>query len=174
MASLTRRARRITLLVLDVDGVLTDGTVHVGPEGEMMKVFSLRDGHGIVLAREAGIEVAFLTREVGPFAKQRARKLKIEHLIEGCLDKGAAIRDLAARLGRSADQVAYVGDDVIDLEALAWAGLSACPADAEPEVREAVHFVTERPGGHGAVRDVVRLLLRARGAEGLTGQSAPT
>lgn len=171
---LLTRAAKVTLLVLDIDGVLTDGRVYVGPEGEMMKAFSMRDGHGIVMAREAGVEVALLTREAGPIAKQRAQKLRIAHLVEGCTDKGRAIRELAESLGRTAEQTAYAGDDVIDLDALAWAGLAACPADAEPEVRAICHFVAERPGGRGAVRDLVRLLLHARGAGAVRGESAPT
>jgi 3-deoxy-D-manno-octulosonate 8-phosphate phosphatase (KDO 8-P phosphatase) len=166
MPDLTARAARITLLVLDNDGVLTDGRVYVGPEGERLKAYSLRDGHGIVLAREAGIEVAILTRESSPIVRQRAAKLKITHLIEGCLDKGAAIRALAQQLGRTAEETACMGDDVLDLDALRWAGLSACPADAEPEVVEAVDFVSTRPGGRGAVRDFIRMLLGARGAAG--------
>ncbi len=164
MDDLTPRAARITLLVLDIDGVLTDGRVYVSPEGEALKAFSLRDGHGIVLAQEAGIEVAFLSRSVSPIAQRRAEKLKIEHIIEGCLDKGTALRDLAAHLGRAAEEVAFMGDDVIDIDAMRWAGVAACPADAEPEVREIADLITERPGGRGAVREFIRALLLARGA----------
>jgi 3-deoxy-D-manno-octulosonate 8-phosphate phosphatase (KDO 8-P phosphatase) len=166
MNDVMRRAAAVTLLVLDVDGVLTDGRVYVGPEGERLKVFSMRDGHGIVLARDAGIEIALMTREESPIVRQRAAKLKIEHVIEGSDDKGPAMIALAGRLGRSAEQVAYVGDDVIDLEPMRWAGFAACPADAEPEVREVAHLVATRPGGHGAVREIIRTLLLARGAGG--------
>lgn len=162
MTDLKARAAQITLLVLDNDGVLTDGRVYVGPEGEALKAYSLRDGHGIVLAREAGIEVAILTRETSPIVRARAAKLKIAHLIEGCRDKGPALRDLAARLGRTAAQVAYMGDDEMDIEALRWAGLAACPGEAEPEVQAVCHFVARRPAGNGAVRELCNLLLRAR------------
>lgn len=162
------RAARVTLLVLDVDGVLTDGRVHVGLDGEQMKVFSLRDGHGIVLAREAGIEIALLTRETSGFAHVRAEKLSIEHVVGGCLDKGPALAALAEKLGRTAEQVGYVGDDVIDIEPMRWAGFAACPSDAEPEVMEVAHFVSRREGGRGAVREIIRTMLLARGA-GTTG-----
>jgi 3-deoxy-D-manno-octulosonate 8-phosphate phosphatase (KDO 8-P phosphatase) len=162
MDDIREKAAPVTLLVLDVDGVLTDGRVCVGPEGEVLKVFSMRDGHGLWLVREAGIEVALLTREDSPFVRRRAEKLKIDHVVTGCLDKGPALRELAERMGRTREQVAYVGDDVIDLEALEWAGFAACPADAEEEIREIVDFIAERPGGHGAVRDICNLLLRSR------------
>lgn len=164
MEDINTTAKRITLLVLDVDGVLTDGRVYVGPEGEALKVFSMRDGHGLWLAREEGIEVALLTREDSVFSRRRAEKLKIEHVFTGCLDKGDGIREVAEKLGRSLDEIAYVGDDVIDLPAMELVALSACPCDAEPEVIEFADFVAERPGGHGAVRDIVRFLLAARNA----------
>jgi 3-deoxy-D-manno-octulosonate 8-phosphate phosphatase (KDO 8-P phosphatase) len=162
MDDLEQRAGKVTLLVLDVDGVLTDACVYVSPEGERLKRFSMRDGHGIVMCREAGIEVAMLTREDSPFVRQRAAKLKLEHVVSGCLDKGPAIRELAQSLGRTAEQTAYMGDDVIDLPALRWVSLAACPADAEPEVKDVCHFIAERPGGNGAVRDLCRLLLAHR------------
>jgi 3-deoxy-D-manno-octulosonate 8-phosphate phosphatase (KDO 8-P phosphatase) len=162
MDDIREKAAAVTLLVLDVDGVLTDGRVYVGPEGEALKVFSMRDGHGLWLVREAGIEVALLTREDSAFVRRRAEKLKIEHVITGSLDKRTALRELTERLGRTREQVAYVGDDVIDLEALEWAGFAACPADAEDEIREIADFIAERPGGHGAVRDICNLLLRSR------------
>jgi 3-deoxy-D-manno-octulosonate 8-phosphate phosphatase (KDO 8-P phosphatase) len=161
---LDRRARAISCLVLDVDGVLTDGAIHVGPEGEPFKTFHVRDGLAIKLAQAAGIEVAVLSARDSDIVRRRAAELGIAEVIQGREDKGVALRELRERRGLSPEAVAFVGDDLPDLSALAGAGLSAAPSDAAPEVRAVVDHVTEAAGGRGCVRELVERLLVARGA----------
>jgi 3-deoxy-D-manno-octulosonate 8-phosphate phosphatase (KDO 8-P phosphatase) len=159
---LRARAASIRLLVSDVDGVLTDGGVYYSAEGESLKRFSMRDGMGVELLRQAGIRSAFLTREQSPIVAARARKLQIDALWSGQLDKREALPRLVQELGVPPQAVAYIGDDVNDLEALRWvaeAGLAVCPSDAAPKVAAAVHFITAARGGHGAFRELCDLIL---------------
>lgn len=158
------RAARIKAVVFDVDGVLTDGGLWYGPAGEALKRFDVKDGHAMVLARLVGLPVAILTARTSPIVEFRAQELKLAKVFQGRREKGPAFVELAAELGFAPEQLAYMGDDVNDLPALARAGLSACPADAVPEVKEAVHFVASRPGGHGAARELLELVLRATGS----------
>lgn len=161
-SQLRARARRIRLVVSDVDGVLTDAGVYYSAQGEALKRFSMRDGMGVELLREAGVQVAFLTREQSPIVGARAEKLGVERVWSGERDKGRALPLLAQQIGVSPEAVAYIGDDVNDLAALAWAseaGLAACPADAARGVAAAVHFVTAARGGHGAFRELCDLIL---------------
>jgi 3-deoxy-D-manno-octulosonate 8-phosphate phosphatase (KDO 8-P phosphatase) len=158
---LVRRAARIRLVLLDVDGVLTDGRIWYGPEGEALKAFDVRDGHGIVLLREH-LDFGVISGRPGLATRKRLEELRFKHLIFSERDKLAGYARLG-QLGIPDDEVAYMGDDVNDLPLLARVGLSACPADARPEVREAVHFVASAPGGRGAVRELCDLIRRARG-----------
>jgi 3-deoxy-D-manno-octulosonate 8-phosphate phosphatase (KDO 8-P phosphatase) len=157
---LLARARKIRLLLLDVDGVLTDGRLYYGPEGELIKAFDVADGHGIVLLRDH-VELGVVSGRPG-LARRRLEELGFRHLVFGQRDKLAGYAELAP-LGFSDDEVAYMGDDVNDLGLLARVGLSACPTDARPEVRAAVRFVASAPGGRGAVRELCELILRAKG-----------
>ena len=157
------RARAVRLLLLDVDGVLTDGRIILGGEGPDLKAFHAQDGLGITLARAAGLQVAFLTGRQSLAVTRRARELHVDHLLQGRPDKGAALEELCATAGIAPEQVAAMGDDWIDLPLLERAGLAACPADARPEVAARCHFVAGRQGGRGAVRDFVDRLLAARG-----------
>jgi len=159
---LALRARALRLLVLDVDGVLTDGRIVLG-EREEMKAFHARDGLGVTLARAAGLQVAILTGRSSAAVARRAAELKVDHLVQGRPDKKAALAELLERLGLGPDQMAAMGDDWIDLPMLDAAALAACPADARPEVVERCHFVAPSQGGRGAVRDLVDALLEARG-----------
>ncbi len=158
-----RRAQAIRLLLLDVDGVLTDGRLYFGPQGETHKVFHVRDGHGLKMAQGAGIEIAFLSGRRSDAAYHRARELGISRFFEGLRDKLAVMRELEADLKISAAQVAVVADDLVDLPIMARAGLAVAVADAAPEVAAAAHWVTRGPGGRGAVREVCDLLLKAQG-----------
>ncbi len=151
----------IEALVLDCDGVLTDGQVLVDAEGLEVKRFSLRDGHGLSMAREAGLKLAVLTRHHSAALTARARKLGIEHVVAST-DKGAAIRALCAELGVSLARTAYIGDDVFDLPAMAEVGLAVAVADAHPRVLARADLVTQAAGGQGAVRELVDLLLARR------------
>jgi 3-deoxy-D-manno-octulosonate 8-phosphate phosphatase (KDO 8-P phosphatase) len=157
---LIRRAARIRLVLLDVDGVLTDGRIWYGPEGEALKAFDVKDGHGIVLLRDR-VEFGVISGRPGAASRKRLEELRVKHLIFGERDKLAGYGQLA-HLGVPDDQVAYMGDDVNDVPLLARVGLSACPADARPEVLAAVHFVARAPGGRGAVRELCDLLLAAK------------
>ncbi len=159
--ALLRRAARIRLVLLDVDGVLTDGRLYYGEGGEALKVFDVRDGHGVVLLRDHVDFGVISGRPGGPTAR-RLEELRFKHAIFGQRDKLAGYAQLA-HLGIPDDEVAYMGDDVNDLPLLARVGLSACPADARPEVREVVHLVTSQGGGRGAVRELCDLLLAAKG-----------
>jgi YrbI family 3-deoxy-D-manno-octulosonate 8-phosphate phosphatase len=160
---LAERLRSLSALVLDVDGVLTDGAMYYGPDGEAFKRFSTRDGHGIVRLKAAGLRVALLTREASPFAAARARKLGIEDVLTGVRDKAEGIAELSRRWGLDAASFAYMGDDEVDLPAMRAVGLPAAPADAEDVVLEAARFVTRARGGHGAVRELCEAVLVARG-----------
>jgi len=158
-----QRAQAIRLLLLDVDGVLTDGRLYFDAKGETLKVFHVRDGHGIKMAQRAGIEVAFLSGRRSDAAFHRAKELGITKFYEGLRDKVVVLEELLEALRLSPQQVAAVGDDLVDLPLLARVGLAVAVADAAPEVRAAAHWVTTLPGGRGAVREVCDLLLKAQG-----------
>jgi len=161
---LDRKARRLEWLVLDVDGVLTDGRLHVSADGELFKSFDVRDGLAIQLAQAGGLKVGLLSARSSEIVERRAAEVGIAEIIQGSDDKGAALGQLLARRGLDAAAVAYMGDDLQDLSALAVAGLSAAPADAAAEVRAAVDYATAAAGGRGAVRELVERLLVARGS----------
>lgn len=149
----------IRLLVLDVDGVLTDGRLWYGSDGEELKGFHVRDGLGIKSLQAAGVEVAIISGRASPAVARRAGELGLRHIVQGCEDKGRAFDTLCATLGIRAHEVACVGDDTPDLPMLARAGIAIAVADAHPDVRAAASRVTTLPGGHGAVREVCDWLL---------------
>lgn len=155
-------AARIRLLVLDVDGVLTDGRLYYGPAGETLKVFSVRDGHGIKSLQRAGIEVAIITGRNSEMTVARARDLGIAHLVQGREDKGEALDELLAHLEITVDQVAYMGDDVVDIPAMQRVALSLTVQDAHADVVKVAQWRARQPGGRGAVREACDLLLAAR------------
>jgi 3-deoxy-D-manno-octulosonate 8-phosphate phosphatase (KDO 8-P phosphatase) len=157
------RARRVRLLVMDVDGVLTDGRMVLSARGDETKAFHTRDGIAIELARRGGLRTAMVTGEKSPIARIRGDKLRVDAIVLGARRKGETLTALCARFGVPLAAVAYVGDDLLDLPALQRAGLALAVADAAPEVRAAAHFVTRAPGGSGAVREIVEAILRARG-----------
>jgi len=157
------RAKRIRLLLLDVDGVLTDGRLYFGPAGETQKVFHVRDGHGIKMAQRGGIEVAFISGRRSDAAYHRAKELGISRFHEGVRDKVAVLEELRAAMGLPLEAVAAVGDDLVDLPLMSRTGLAVAVADAAPEVKAAAHWITTLPGGRGAVREVCDLLLKAQG-----------
>ena len=159
-AELLARAARIRLVILDVDGVLTDGRLYYGPDGEALKAFDVKDGHGIVLLRER-VDFAVISGRPGLASQRRLEELRFKHLIFGERDKLQGYARLA-HLGLPDDAVAYMGDDVNDVPLLRKVGLAACPADARPEARAVAHLVTEAPGGRGAVRELCDLILRAQ------------
>ncbi|MBO0858776.1 MAG: HAD hydrolase family protein [Chloracidobacterium sp.] len=160
------RARQIKLLLLDCDGVLTDGGLHYTFDGkhvmEGAKVFHIHDGQGLKLAREAGLKLGVISGRVSPALVARARDLQIDRLHQGIDDKISVYEQIKIDEGLSDAQIAYVGDDLPDLPVMRRVGLAVAVADAVEEVREYAHFVTQRPGGRGAAREVVELLLKAQ------------
>ncbi len=165
-----QRAQAIRLLILDVDGVLTDGCLYFDAKGETLKVFHVRDGHGIKMAQRAGLEVAFLSGRRSDATYHRAKELGISRFHEGVRDKVAVLEEIMAAMEIIASQVAAVGDDLVDLPLLRRVGLAVAVADAVPEVMAAAHWVTSLPGGRGAAREVCDLLLKAQGKwEGIIG-----
>jgi len=161
--ALAARAAKIQLVVLDVDGVLTDGGLYYGPTGEALKRFDVKDGHGIVMARLAGLPCAILTARTSEIVAVRARELGIPHVLQGKREKGPALDGLLAQLNLAPDACAYMGDDTNDVAPLTRVGLPACPADAVPEARERALFVSRSPGGRGAVRELLELCLKSSG-----------
>ena len=156
-----RALARIQLLVLDCDGVLTDGQVLVDPQGVEVKRFSLRDGHGISLAMDSGLQVAILTRHHSDALIARARKLGIQHVVAST-DKGSAVRELCRQLQAPPDRTIFMGDDVIDLPAMSQVGFAVAVADAHPRVLARADLVTRARGGQGAVRELIDLWLAHR------------
>lgn len=153
----------VRLLALDVDGVLTDGTVQISSDGRTeTKTFSILDGLGLVRVLRAGLIVAWISGRPSGATRARATELKIPHLIEGRTDKLAALQELAAALGLTAAECAYMGDDDIDAPAMAWAGVGLAPAGAMPAALAAADLVPSRPAGLGAVREICELLLASR------------
>jgi 3-deoxy-D-manno-octulosonate 8-phosphate phosphatase (KDO 8-P phosphatase) len=160
---LVARAARVRLLVFDVDGVLTDGGLYYGDAGEAMKRFDVKDGHALVLARLVGLPAAILTARRSNIVDVRGRELGLAAILQGKKEKGPALDELLTQLSIPAESCAYMGDDLNDLGPMSRVGLSACPADAVPEVRQEVHFVAQSRGGHGAARELVELCLKASG-----------
>lgn len=164
--SVSRRAAAIEAILLDVDGVLTDGTFEPGDEAAGIperKRFHSRDGLGLVMAKKSGLRLGFVTGRRSGAVRGRAAELSLDYLREDCFDKGPAFDEACASFGLSPEQVAFIGDDVQDLPALRKAGFAAAPADAHPAVLECVHFIAAAPGGRGAVRQIIERILDARG-----------
>lgn len=157
------RLKDIKLLILDVDGVMTDGRIIYDSNGTESKFFNVKDGHGIKLVQRIGIEVAIISGRESKVVDKRAAELGIVHLYQKALDKLGPFEDLLRKTGLSGHQVAFMGDDIIDLPIMRRAGFAAAPADAVEEVFPHVHFVSRNRGGWGAVREVCDLILKAQG-----------
>jgi 3-deoxy-D-manno-octulosonate 8-phosphate phosphatase (KDO 8-P phosphatase) len=157
------KAKKVELLLLDVDGVLTDGTVFYTPDAGEIKGFNTQDGFGLRILQEAGVKVGLITARCAEAVSRRAKDLKIEHVCAGCSDKGAAFAEILAKTGLRSEQTACMGDDWLDLPMLLRAGCAFAPANAVAEVRQRADYVTERGGGHGAAREVCELILEAKG-----------
>ena len=164
MDAVLERARRVRLLVLDVDGVLTDGRLHISASGEEIKVYHVRYAYGLVAIQRAGISVSIFSGRDISAVTRRATELGIRHVRQGVADKGAELDRLLGELGIPAEETACVGDDTPDAPMLRRAGLAVGVADAHPALLAAVHWITKSNGGHGAVRGVCELLLSARGS----------
>ncbi|MDH4113856.1 MAG: HAD hydrolase family protein [Burkholderiaceae bacterium] len=157
-----QRAARISLVAIDVDGVLTDGRLYYGPHGEALKVFDVRDGHGIKMLLGHGVDVAILSARSSEIVAARARELGIRRVLQGRGDKALGWTELLADAAVPDERAGYIGDDLPDLPVLARAGLAATVADARDEVKAAAHWITPEPGGRGAVRALAEFILRAK------------
>lgn len=163
MQEILHKAARIRLVIFDVDGVLTDGRLYFGDDGNEYKAFHSRDGHGIKMLRDHGVEIAIISGRHARSVERRMADLKVRHVYLGIEDKRVAFDALLNELHIEAEQVAYVGDDVIDLPVMRQVGLAIAVQDADPFVALHAHWRTPHPGGRGAARDVCELLLSARG-----------
>ena len=157
------RAKKLKLMVFDVDGVMTDGTLYYSERGEELKAFNIRDGLGIKLLRQYGVEVALITARSSRAVELRAANLGIAHLYQGAEDKRGAYAALLARLALAAEQSGYMGDDLLDLALITRCGFAATVPAAPEAVKSRAHYVTRAHGGHGAVREVCEFILRAQG-----------
>ena len=153
----------IQMLVMDVDGVLTDSALIINADGSESKFFNSHDGHGIRMWQRAGLKVAFLSgRESGP-TRHRAQQLEVDYCIQDCHNKLPALKELAEKLGLTAQALAYIGDDLTDLPSIRYAGFGVAVANAVDEVKQYADYVTTRAGGRGAVREVIEYILKSTG-----------
>jgi len=159
--TLRAKLRQVKLLLCDVDGVLTNGTIVMG-EGKEYKTFNIQDGLGLLLLKRNGIKVGWISNRPSPVTQQRAEELRIDFLQQDKGNKVAAAESILARTGLSWEQVCFMGDDVVDLGVLRRAGVAVAVANAIAEAKEMAHYVTSAEGGHGAVREIVRLILNAQ------------
>jgi len=157
------RARRIKLMIFDVDGVLTDGNLWFGPSGEEIKAFHSFDGQGLKMLAESGVHIALLSGRTSPAVTARAAELGIEHVLHGISEKRHAFEALVGRLGFSHAETANMGDDLVDLPVLTRCGFAATVHEAPEEVRKRVHYVSSAPAGAGAAREVCEFIMRAQG-----------
>ncbi|MGH6609703.1 MAG: KdsC family phosphatase [Burkholderiaceae bacterium] len=163
--SAEQRAARVRLLVLDVDGVLTDGQLYFGPQGEALKVFDVRDGHGIKMLMANGVEVAWLSARKSEIVAARARELGIVRVLQGESEKANALAKLLEECGVAGDECGYIGDDLPDLPAMRAAGFAVTVADGCEAAKAAAHWITPQSGGRGAVRALAEFILRAKGVD---------
>ncbi|RJG02336.1 KdsC family phosphatase [Noviherbaspirillum sedimenti] len=157
------RAARVRLMIFDVDGILTDGSLHYGPEGEVIKTFNVLDGHGIKLLQQSGVATAIISARQSALVARRASDLGIVHVHQGVHDKRAAFEQLLDKTGITPEACGFIGDDVIDLPILLRVGFAASVPNGHPEVQSRVHYLTRAAGGAGAARELCDFILRAQG-----------
>jgi 3-deoxy-D-manno-octulosonate 8-phosphate phosphatase (KDO 8-P phosphatase) len=162
-SSLAERCAKVELLALDVDGVLTDGSITYGSDGSELKTFHVRDGSGLRLWEQAGHRAAIITGRSSPIVERRAAELGIATVVQGAADKLAALQNVLAACRLAPEQACYIGDDLPDLAVMRFCGLAVAVADACSEARAVAHLVTQAPGGRGAVRELIELVLRCQG-----------
>ncbi len=163
MKTLLEVAKTIELVIFDVDGVMTDGSLFFGDDGQEYKAFNSKDGHGIRMLHESGVKSAIITGRHSNVVEHRAKDLDIDIVMQGHRDKRPAFADLLKKTGLSKEVIAYVGDDVVDLPVMTQVGLAIAVNDAHPMVIRHAHWTTAAAGGRGAVREVCEFLLEARG-----------
>jgi 3-deoxy-D-manno-octulosonate 8-phosphate phosphatase (KDO 8-P phosphatase) len=163
MLSVTERAARVRLMIFDVDGILTNGSLHYGPDGETFKTFNVLDGHGIKQLQQSGVATAIISARKSAIVARRAADLGIAHVQQGVHDKLAGFEQLLRDCALTADDAGFIGDDVIDLPVLTRVGFAVSVPSAHAEVRSRVHLVTQCAGGQGAARELCDLIMRAQG-----------
>lgn len=163
MKDILAKAARIKLVIFDVDGVLTDGSLFVGDDGQEYKAFNSRDGHGIKMLMKHGVDVAIITGRTSKVVEHRVANLGIVHVYQGAHNKRNCFNELVSKVGIDPQDIAYVGDDVVDLPVMTQVGFAIAVQDAHPFVKQHAHWQTPNSGGRGAARDVCELLLEARG-----------
>ncbi|HHH39609.1 MAG TPA: 3-deoxy-manno-octulosonate-8-phosphatase KdsC [Sedimenticola sp.] len=163
MQDILEKAHDIRLVIFDVDGVLTDGSLYLGDDGQEYKAFNSLDGHGMVMLRNSGVEIGIITGRTSEVVRIRMESLGISHLYQGQRDKRPAYAELKRKLGLDDAQIAYVGDDVVDLPVMTRVGLAIAVQDAHPFTRQHAHWITPSRGGHGAAREVCELIMEAQG-----------
>jgi len=160
---LTSRAKLIRLLAFDVDGVMTDGGLYFSDSGEEFKRFNSQDGHGLKMLKASGVEIALITGRASSCVTARAKNLGIEHVYQGMENKLDAMLDLLKKLKLSRDAAAYMGDDVVDLDVMRHVGMAITVPDSPTMLRERSHYITQRGGGYGAVREACEMIMTAQG-----------
>lgn len=163
MQDIREKASQVRLVIFDVDGVLTDGSLFLGDDGQEYKAFNSKDGHGMKMLKASGIGIAIITGRTSEVVRIRMRSLGIEHVFQGVENKAEAYEELKAALGLEDAQIAYVGDDVVDLPVMTRVGLAICVADGHHLVSRHAHWTTSHAGGRGAAREVCELLMDAQG-----------
>ncbi|AKH20609.1 3-deoxy-manno-octulosonate-8-phosphatase KdsC [Sedimenticola thiotaurini] len=163
MQEILKRAKQIRLVIFDVDGVLTDGSLFLGDDGQEYKAFNSRDGLGMKLLQKSGLEIGIITGRTSNVVALRMESLGIRHVYQGQEDKVPAFRELRDKLGLTNEQIAYVGDDVVDLPVMRQVGLAMTVRDAHPLVRQYAHWQAQAGAGRGAVREICELLMEAQG-----------
>jgi 3-deoxy-D-manno-octulosonate 8-phosphate phosphatase (KDO 8-P phosphatase) len=165
------RAKKIKVVIFDVDGVMTDGGLTIGDDGQEYKTFNTQDGLGMKLLRQSGVEMAIITGRTSNVVTKRAESTGVAHFYQGVDDKLQAFEDLLIKMGVAADQTAFVGDDVVDMPPMLRCGLAVTVPAAPDVVKQRVHYVTRKEGGRGAVREICELIMQAQGT--LEAQMAP-
>ena len=163
MQDIMEKAAHIRLVIFDVDGVLTDGSLYIGDDGQEYKAFNSLDGHGMKMLQNAGVQIGIITGRSSEVVRIRMESLGIDHVYQGAKEKLPAYLDLKEKLGLEDEQVAYVGDDVVDLPVMTRVGLAVAVQDAHPFAKQHAHWTTPTAGGHGAGREVCELLMSAQG-----------
>lgn len=163
MQDILEKAAQIKLVIFDVDGVLTNGSLFYGDDGQEYKAFHSRDGHGMKMLQKSGVEIGIITGRTSKVVEHRMENLGVQHVYQGKLEKLPAFEELISKLGVKPDEVAYVGDDVVDLPILTRVGLAIAVADAHNLVKQHAHWQTPHGGGQGAAREVCELIMEARG-----------
>ena len=163
MQDILERAARIRLVIFDVDGVLTDGSLYLGDDGQEYKAFNSRDGHGMVMLQEGGVRLAIITGRTSQVVQMRMESLGIQDIYQGYREKLPAYEELKQRLGLADEVIAYVGDDVVDLPIMRRVGLAIAVGDAQAAVKRHAHWCTQAHGGRGAAREVCEMILTAQG-----------